>query len=1783
MSNATCIQQSKPRGGKAATDVISGIDSGFVFAIPAARPANITKAVAESTNPPSTSVRGPNSAGSRLPNQQQEQQQSNDHTSKQVIVNEGVGGIGSDVFGGPSLITPIRSKISPAGGFMQGPTVNHSPWSCSSQSSLYSQIGGVGDDVLVAALDNFESLLKTPISESVFENQSPMPSSSGNDETAFGENLEQADGGESANVLDDINFLRRLSSEYQNMSDEEDDCFGNEVDEKVPPAAEKSAIDAFGPQCAAEEDHGAQINVESPGSIPEDNAFPYADIPAFNFSQEAVDLSLASRELGLPQGIIQTYADHGITNLYEWQVNCLMIEGVLTGQRNLLYSAPTSAGKTMVAELLVLRRVLSSKKKAIMILPFVAIVSEKTKYLQTMFASENFKIVGYFGNNGSSSFDNVDIAICTIEKANSLVNKIMEEGKMDTLGIVVVDELHMIGDDSRGYLLELLLTKMRFVASNQLQIVGMSATLPNIDVLADWLDAELYITDYRPVPLHEYIKIGNLLYDTEFKVIRQLDYPKDPRDPDMLVPLVWEVVSQGNSVLIFCSTKDGCEKSARNISYCLSLPATDRIVADRKQLLVELARTPGGLDETLESTVPYGVAYHHSGLTIEERELIEDAFRAGCIHTLAATSTLASGVNLPARRVIFRSPGIGRQFIDPQSYKQMKGRAGRKGKDTMGESILICPERDKRLFAYASLQLKRTPFIIFSPTLGIRKVQELVQSDLQPVHSCLTSERKGMKRALLEVIVSGVVSTEEDIRRYVKCTLLYAENQSFESARATADEALTFLQKEEFIAPVLKCEETDGSSTESLRVFRPSKLGQATVASALSPEESTVVFGELTRALHRFVLADELHIVYQVTPTYLHYEANWNLFMKVYGKLSETRREIADAIGVSEGFLIRASIGQMSSDPVQQLIHRRFFAALMLNDLVHEVDFVDVMHRYGVNRGTLQSLQTLSSTFAGMVTVFCQKLGWINLELLLHQFQDRLNFGVEKELIELVKVPHVKGVRARILWQAGYKTIASLACASAEEIFEHLVKSSPFKSTKDDDSAKDYQRRIEWRASHSIVQGARQLLAQEKAELARTVRDLSERLNEPKESKRRSNKKAPSTTSRDKVSKTSAVLPAVQQPPKQPEPPKVEPQVDVGVELREQGEAAPDAEVQRSLPSPLAPARTELQIVHVTQSRELFNMFVEEWLEEPEFVWNVHAKTNNEETQLEGLSICWTPHVVYYVDLTSSNFDWESIAEVFKSDSVKISFDVKGQLKLLMLNKVGPISSSLKDPKVAAWCLDPETKERNLKQMMKAFFPQLAFDQPESRLQICCWEAVQSYHLMEYLERRLQQEGQIAHFLNVEMPLATVLAQMELVGVGFNPKSFAGYWQIFSDSLKKLELQAYELAGHAFSLTNLDQIAVVLFDQLKLPYPQHEKQVNKKGTLSIRRRTNKEVLKTIVDMHPLPGILMEHRRISALVSKHLFPLVNGKAKSSLFDMYRIHCTNDFHTATGRISTYNPNLQNVPHPKRILSGDEKLDIDTVNIRESFEASAGNALLSADYSQLELRIIAHLSQDQKLLRLLRDGGDLFIAIAGLLFPGTTINDALRKRAKFVTYGVMYGIGPKSLSEELGVTVAEAESFIKSFKETYSGISEFHQQVVRKCTETGVVETILGRKRYLPAIHAKSIIERSHAERQALNTTIQGSAADLVKKAMISIQETFQMKYGCWYSRGQEATSIRNVPVLILQIHDELLLEVPEPLIEEVRDILTDCMSNAVKLSVPLPVRVKVGRNWGNLQDI
>ncbi|XP_046723327.1 DNA polymerase theta isoform X2 [Silurus meridionalis] len=2200
---------------------------------------------------------------------------------------------------------------------------------------------------------------------------------------------------------------------------------------------------------------------------------------------------------GLPKPVLEKYQSLGVKQMFEWQAECLTLGKVLEGN-NLVYSAPTSAGKTLVSEFLILKRVLETRRKAIFILPFVSVAREKMFYLQNVFQEAGVRVEGYMGSTSASGgFSALDVAVCTIEKANGLINRLIEEDRMDLLGIVVVDELHMLGDSGRGYLLELLLTKIQYIAkkaeekcsnkysSDGVQIVGMSATLPNLDLLARWLNAELYHTDYRPVPLMEWVKIGVNIYNGSMNLVRPFTPALTVKgDDDHIVSLCFETVQAGHAALLFCPSKNWCEKLADSIArefYNLyhyekqSESAAHSVSLNYEGLqdvVAQLKRTPAGLDEILKRTVPWGVAFHHAGLTFDERDILEGAFRQGFLRVLVATSTLSSGVNLPARRVIIRTPVFNGHLLDILTYKQMVGRAGRKGVDTVGESVLVCKESERM------------------------KGISLIQGSLKPISSCLVKhEGEGvttsMLRAILEIIVGEVASTPEEVRMYASCTLLAASLASEQPdqpgaarSRGAIEACMDWLMDNEFIHI-----QKEGDEEK----YCPTHLGSATLSSSLSPPEALGIFADLQRAMKGFVLENDLHILYQITPVYVDWTTiDWYQFFCLWEQLPSAMKRVAEMVGIQEGFLARSVSGKLIAKTEKQhrqmAIHKRFFTTLVLFDLVNEEPLGVVAKKYGCSRGQVQSLQQSASTYAGMVTVFCNRLGWHNLELLLSQFKSRLSFGVQRELCDLVRISLLNAQRARALYSAGLVTVAEVARANIVDVEKALRKAVPFKSSRQavDESEEEAQERRSMRciwvsgkkalteseAAQQIVSEARLLLQQDLALLGvewkpespspdatvksdestdsglqplskslsnetdirtenlkklvkgdpsddnaqsstnqkssgnrentmdaeqqsnalhkvlksirakdkmgpigcntaektsvanssqssdlqfnstscndtHSAKPLSKRrrveehetkintearltkvekrliLTQPSTSadilvnsdtksrvasevilisgekcnspdlyteeleefgdsfqldtqtermllqeeklpqsngkskvknelrstrinamtehisrsenenlipernleqknKNDSNKEAsvvsdkipnelssikakpkynisltdsqlenllnftnqttescdikqntqpqaqtdnsdtvmnempgdtvdnspnrsssflfdslydssileamedeagfaeepksdnivdantsltdptlalrmenkaemedqeaaqwgessfnlsewgdslligerylekrnsgfkicPGSSEAEKPCYTDDIVSEIQvsqckaprlenvtsssfhlspgmqdifdkwsdqfstlhEPPDQsdanvieqegvsagaepehgnhkgslsgshvtkvkpssvnldlipPTPEPVTPRIKMttsslhsplnhhtrvqskfnsspnpGLEDNQQLCVAPKAmpqletslndegfSLQLSQDASMSASNfnspESFSVIDVVSDKRLFKTFVKEWKTKKRFSLAVacgrkdgtaqpepligskfkkvttpmrtkrkdgFAIEGHESLIVTGLSVCWGGKDAYYVSLQQELADTDisaslapppldenlSVEERIKSiqdcitrstsgsEGVTVTYDCIQVYKTLVLACGLSMKGVFEDPKVACWLLDPGFKERTLHNMVTNFTPEdlpllngigpgqgveslgIYGDASLSGRYRAAIESVLIFRVMTQLNVLMEKDGFLDVFQRVEMPTQYCLALLELNGIGFSVAECEAQKHVMQAKLTDLENKAYQLAGHSFSLTNPEDVAEVLFLELKLPPNGDLNSLKNKKTLGYTRRagagacvklskqfsTTKDVLEKLKPLHQLPGVILEWRRITNALTKVVFPLQREKCWHPKLEMDRIYSVSQSHTATGRVSFTEPNIQNVPkdfeiqmpvligesQPSQsnmaVISSKTRAKISrkhhqlvslikdpgrspekgmpfSVSMRHAFVPFSGGFILAADYSQLELRILAHLSRDRRLLQVLNSGEDVFKSIAAewKMVDPESVDDCMRQQAKQICYGIIYGMGAKSLGEQMGIDENDAACYIETFKSRYTGIQAFLRETVKNCSKNGFVKTLLGRKRFLPGIKESNMYIRSHAERQAVNTTVQGSAADIVKLATINIQRRLETDfpevplshkhYTSGTGRGRSRFRTSRGAFFILQLHDELIYEVAEDDVIQVAQIVKREMEAAVKLYVKLRAKVKVGPSWGNLQEL
>jgi len=557
---------------------------------------------------------------------------------------------------------------------------------------------------------------------------------------------------------------------------------------------------------------------------------------------------------------------------------------------------------------------------------------------------------------------------------------------------------------------------------------------------------------------------------------------------------------------------------------------------------------------------------------------------------------------------------------------------------------------------------------------------------------------------------------------------------------------------------------------------------------------------------------------------------------------------------------------------------------------------------------------------------------------------------------------------------------------------------------------------------------------------------------------------------------------------------------------------------------------------------------------------------------LVGVSLAWEPGVAYYIPVAHAegpNLDRNSVLALLKPLLESESVGCIGQnikYDLLVFSRYGiAVRAIVGDPMLASYLLDPGRRSHGLDSLALWLFnhkmisyeevtgrgkEQVLFDRVpvDTACAYSAEDADMALGAALELEKRLADQGGrlIDLYREVELPLIPVLARMEAAGVAldvpFLEKLSAG-WQV---RLEELERRAHALAGHEFNVNSTRQLAQVLFEEQGI-------KPGKKTKGKTGYSTDSSVLEELSLEHPLPAVILELRELAKLKSTYVDSLPRQINPST----GRVHTSfNQVVAATGRLSSSDPNLQNIP----IRTEEGR------TIRRAFVPSGPDrVLLSADYSQIELRILAHLAADEAMIEAFTRGADIHTQTASRLFglPPDQVGSLERGRAKTINFGVLYGMGAHRLSNELKIPYREAKSFIDDYFARFPSIRDYIERQKEQARARGWVETILGRRRNLPEITSANRVVRENAERMALNTPIQGSAADLIKVAMLKVD--------------RELAGMFPQAHMILQVHDELVFDLPESQVEEVGQTVRRLMENAVRLDVPVRVDLGVGRNW------
>lgn len=772
-----------------------------------------------------------------------------------------------------------------------------------------------------------------------------------------------------------------------------------------------------------------------------------------------------------------------ITQLRPWQKGLLSTDE-WKEQKSCVVVSPTSGGKTLIAEIAIAQLIDDNPNaRVIYALPFVALAMEK--YVEFKQRFSNFEVRPFFQNLGGD-FKNGSIAICTYEKAHSLFNQAVKFGYFDNIKLFIIDEVHMIGDESRGIVVESLLMKLRMLPIMP-RIICLTATVNKIDAIkiSKCIDGFFTVCEQRSQELREYISFDGKL----FRVKKNEDEPTKivtnrsiKSDVDKLIPLVKPLIarSNGQSCLIFVNTRNETKRIAtylamnidQNIPDCQDLvPPDDKIIKMREELISELAKCSTGLDKSLGGCIMKGIGYHHAGLLLEERRIVEAGIQKGILNIIVATTTLSAGINIRSvSRVIvhnaFRKVDNMKIMISPALLAQMAGRSGRT-ETSSGDVIVLV--RSQTEFNDI-LKLYKTP--IPGITSNILKGGDTHSYLLQTLALRLSNGPYTMKEFINNSFAFQIVNENEynlaKIKELNQKKITdYSANKSKKDSAKNTDKEKSNMNNEKSneedeksnIAKEMDTQQANHEKTVEIvnnclenlitnklieeKTFEATKLGKAITSSNLSISEGLRLNANVLKVMKMLCLSDSLHLLFLCIPS------NTGIFLPpftdstwetIFTKHSHVINLITDKSERDLRRIIIQSFAGLSISSTEKLLFERIYAACVLERLIDEHSIIEIENAFKVDRGTIQILQSSSGSFAGQATRFCEEMDYSILAAALIRFRKRLEFGVKDELIELMEIPSCTREIARGLFTAGYKTVIDVCEMSRKKIIDIVMK-----------------------------------------------------------------------------------------------------------------------------------------------------------------------------------------------------------------------------------------------------------------------------------------------------------------------------------------------------------------------------------------------------------------------------------------------------------------------------------------------------------------------------------------------------------------------------------------------------------------------------------------------------------------------------------------------------------------------------------------------------------------------
>ncbi|KAH0788209.1 DEAD/DEAH box helicase family protein [Histomonas meleagridis] len=721
--------------------------------------------------------------------------------------------------------------------------------------------------------------------------------------------------------------------------------------------------------------------------------------------------------LNIPPFLQHSYlsgiADTKITKFREWQKSLFEREEWKEG-KNTIILVPTSGGKTVAADVAIAQTLFQDRTaKAILAVPFVALAEEKFKeYVSRFFP---YFVRAFYMNVGGSDFHRGRIAICTYEKAHSILTSAINGGYSNRIKLVVIDEVHMLGDEFRGAVIEALIVKLLLMKTKP-RIIGMTATINQSDAfrLAEWIHGFAFTYESRPAPIRQFVihPNGNLskIESNVFKPFIKLR--EVPGDINYIIDPIRTLLSRNPSstIIIFVNTRNETTKVAKFIAsklYDTTLnlpklsPPTEEITHKRSELLQNLSKAIGVIDPLITTIIMKGIGIHHAGLLLEERRLIETGARNKTLSILVATTTLSAGINIHSvSRVIilniYRWTPKGNILIPTTIFTQMIGRAGRN--DKLGGDAYICLHSTSKKEEEDLLKLTR--------------------NNIEDIQSYLLQEGN-LERYFLQCLSSKLINPQKGLLTFI--------NHSLSKNSLIENNSIKNLIHKELI---------------NENTMDVTKLGLSIAGSGLSIEEGISLLKVITKIQKNLCLEDDLHLLYLcISPNLIDLIKRESYDSNTWISIIENHKEVIHLITnktyeqinhIQDLPKIYGGLGRINNELDYEL-DCIYIASIML-DLINEMNIKEITKKYGIDRGVIQSLQMQCATYAGQVTKFCELYGCVLLATTLNRFRQRLNFAARSELISLMILPSCNKVIARILYDSGIKSPIELSDLNVDAI-----------------------------------------------------------------------------------------------------------------------------------------------------------------------------------------------------------------------------------------------------------------------------------------------------------------------------------------------------------------------------------------------------------------------------------------------------------------------------------------------------------------------------------------------------------------------------------------------------------------------------------------------------------------------------------------------------------------------------------------------------------------------------